>query len=333
TNSSRQIADYILQQYPNDDTRIAAAYAWVTANIEYSKDSMMAINWSLGMNEKVAATLRRRKGVCDNFASLFADLLVKMNIEAVVVNGLAKAGGTTRAHSWTAVKLSNEWFLCDPTWDNGSHFAKQYFMQPPEDFIKAHWPFDPLWQLLPVPVSLQAFERGWLNMPETGIKETVLKAVDSFMALDSLQQLKAQEERMRQIGLDQNHLRNWYAYNNMNIAIIIGEQDMNHYNNAVAAANEANELLNKFAIFRNNAFTPTVADNHLIQMLAPVHKLLKQAAHHVEKVSKGRANFQYDTGELSGKIETLQKRLKTQQDFLYLYLSADTARRLQMFYQ
>ncbi len=333
TFSTLQLAHFIEQQYKEDADCVAAAYSWVTANIRYSKDSMLSINWSKNTADKITATLRRRKGVCDNFASVFADIVAKMNIPSFVVNGLAKGNIEGQAHSWTALKLGGAWYFCDPTWDVGQDIHKKYFLVRPAEFIATHWPFDPLWQLLPNPVSLREFERGYSAGSSIARLRYDEDSVQTFLSLDSLQQLEAQGRRMRAIGLEQNNLRTWYAYNSMNIAIIYGEQDMNLFNDAVADLNKANFYLNRFIQYRNEFFKPAIADKELPLMLQPIDGLVNDALIKMEQIAKGRENFQYDTGSLRDRINTLQKKAQEQRQFLNLYLNSNATERERIFYR
>ena len=333
TYATQNLADFIQQRYKPDADRIAATYAWVTTNIRYSKDSMLSINWSKNTADKITATLRRRKGVCDNFASVFADILTKMNISSYVVNGLAKGNTQGQAHSWTAVKLDGKWFMCDPTWDAGPDASKKYFLVAPSDFIASHWPFDPLWQLLPHPISLREFDRENTPNPNAPGHTYSEDSVQAFFALDGLQQLKAQGRRMRAIGLEQKNLLTWYAYNNMNIAIIHGEQDMNLFNAAVEDLNKANAFLNRFIEYRNNFFKPTLADRELLPMLHPIDGLVQNALSTIAQIGIDRENFQYDTGALKDRIGILQKRVDEQRRFLNLYLKGSATERERIFYQ
>lgn len=333
TYSTEKLAGFIQQQYKDDRDRVAAAYGWVTTNIRYSKDSMLSINWSKNTADKITATLRRRKGVCDNFASVFADIVAKMNIQAYVVNGLAKGNIEGQAHSWTALKLDSAWYLCDPTWDAGQSMSNRYFLVAPAGFIATHWPFDPLWQLLPNPISLEDFDRGYSPGRSNASHFNLEDSIEGFLSMDSLQQLEAQGRRMRSIGLEQNNLRTWYAYNNMNIAIIHGEQDMNLFNAAVADLNKANTYLNSFIQYRNNFFKPALADRELPSLLQPIDGLVKDALHKIDQIGRGRDNFQYDTSTLKDRIVTLQKRVQEQRQFLGLYLNSSALQRERIFYQ
>ena len=138
---------------------------------------------------------------------------------------------------------------------------------------------------------------------------------------------------MRNIGLEQNNLRTWYAYNKMNIAIIHGEQDMNLFNTAVADLNKANTYLNSFIEYRNNFFKPALADKELPPMLQPVDGLVKNALRQIDQIAKERDNFQYDTGLLKDRIISLQKKLQEQREFLNLYLNSNPIERERIFYR
>ena len=333
TYSTTDLASYIEAHFTGNKERIRAAYRWVTYNITYDRDSMLSINWSKDSREKIAATLRRKKGVCDNFSSVYADILSKMNIPSFVVNGFAKGSGKEQAHSWNALQLEGEWFLCDPTWDAGFNTYSNYFLKSPDQFIATHWPFDPLWQLLAKPVTLKEFNNGFIS---SGRKENFYSISDSvklFMALDSLQQLEATARRMEAFGMEENNLRTWYAYNNMNIAIIYGEQDMNLYNAAIADLNKANAFLNEFINYRNNFFKPAKDDKMIRDMLQPIEGLMNAASKKMEAIGRVKENFQYDTGFLKDRINATGKKFEQQNLFLNRYFESSGADRDKVFYE
>lgn len=335
TFSTGKMAAYIQQHFTGNSDRIRAAYRWVTSNIDYDKDSMLAINWSKTSEEKIAATLRRRKGVCDNFASVFTDLLVKMDIPASLVNGYTKGTGSAPnlAHSWSAVQLNEEWFLCDPTWDAGYNQNTFYFLKTPEEFIQSHWPFDPLWQLLPYQVTHKEFELVTIFAKRNKPFFNIADSLQSYFALDSLQQLEASARRMKAAGLDRETLQTWYAFNQMNIAIIYGEQDMHLYNTAVADLNKAHEYLNAFIVYRNNLFKPAKGETDINKMLNPIDDLINKAYKNIDAMGLVKENFQYDTGVLAERLKTLSKKLEEQKRFLKMFMSTADAQKEKLFYQ
>lgn len=335
TYSTSQMANYIQEHFTGDIEKIRAAYRWVTANIKYDNDSMLPINWSKNKDEKIAATLRRRKGVCDNFASVFTDVLIKMNFSAYTVNGIVKSNRSSDAggHSWSAVLLKDQWYLCDPTWDAAYTYQTNFFMILPEAFIEKHWPFDPLWQLLPFPISFAEFKK---HLTEPAKNKTYFNVADSlkaFAMLDSLQQLEAANRRMKAAGLQQETLQTWLAYNQMHIAIIYGERDMQLYNAAVADLNKANEYFNNFIQFRNHFFKPAIPDAALALMLQPIADLINAAFKKTESMGLGIENFQYNTEQLRQRLHALNKKLDEQNNFLARYLAASVAEREKMFYE
>lgn len=334
TASTGDMATYIQQHYRGSSDRTRAAYRWVTSNIDYDKDSMLPINWSKTSEEKIAATLRRRKGVCDNFASVFTDLLLKMNIPAYLVNGYTKGTGVSPnlAHSWCAVQLEGTWFLCDPTWDKAYTQNPHYFLNLPEALIDTHWPFDPMWQLLPYPVTHKEFEQGTIFRGKNKPYFNVADSLQSFFALDSLQQMEASARRMKAAGLDRETLKTWYAYNQMNIAIIYGEQDMHLYNAAVNDLNKANQYLNSFINYRNNFFKPLKSQSDMSNMLQPIEGLIAAAYKKTAAIAVARENFQYDTGLLKERLAALRKKLEEQQTFLKLYFSTAVTEKEKLFY-
>lgn len=129
---------------------------------------------------------KTRLGVCEDIASLFTKMAMKANLRSERIVGSAGYDLTPdRAahslHAWNVVKINGEWFLLDATWDlpKGSTFKTPYtnlreykkiiqeriknpekinpgnykidddwFLIPPEEMIKTHFPDSRKWQLL-----------------------------------------------------------------------------------------------------------------------------------------------------------------------------------------
>lgn len=71
-------------------------------------------------------------------------------------------------HRWNAVLVDSTWYLLDVTWASGfisysDQFVKAYddyyFLTPPLDFIRDHYPEDNRWTLLVDPPTLKEFYR------------------------------------------------------------------------------------------------------------------------------------------------------------------------------
>ena len=78
TASSAGIAAYINSHYQTDEKKIAAIYSWITANIKYDADSIHYVILDDDNEERVSWALRRKRGVCENFAAIFTDVANQM---------------------------------------------------------------------------------------------------------------------------------------------------------------------------------------------------------------------------------------------------------------
>ncbi len=332
TSSSTGIAAYVQFHFSTDREKISAVYSWVTTNIQYSTDSMYNINWGPDASVKVSAALRRKKGVCENFAAVFTDILIKAGIPSFVVNGYTTFTGNKKitGHSWSAVFVDKEWLLCDPTWDIGNH--TNYFLVSPQAFIESHMPFDPLWQLLDYPITQQQFNRGQFASKKT-MPWNVADSVKAFLQLDSLHQMEAASHRMQQTGAQNNVAAIWQSYVKMKIAIVYGDRDMDLYNGAVDDLNKATAIFNAYVQYRNNRFLPARPDAEIRTMLGPAQAKIKEAIKKADGVGKAMEDFQYDTGTLKEKLERLQKKVMEQDGFLRQYTESSVADRGRLFYQ
>ncbi len=335
TYSADSIARYIQLNYKTEKDKLSAIYSWVITNIRYDKDSMYPINWSLYPQEKIAATLRRKKGVCENYAALFTDIALKCGFRSFVVNGYTRQSGRVNGagHSWCAVSFEKEWYLCDPTWDAGSSGQVLYFLVNPAQFIQTHIPFDPLWQLLPSPITDQEFRKGFFYSKNEKISYNMEDSINAFFQLDTLQQMEVAADRVKRGGVENERVKNWLAYNQMQIAIVYGEMDMDLYNAAVADLNKANNIFNDYIQYRNNGFMPYKPDATIKSLLEPIVILLSSADLKLNQLGQKFENFQYDTGTIKSRIGKLKVRMQDQQHFLNRYLATNEKERIKMFYQ
>ena len=324
TYTPGRFAEYLKNAYPNPNDQVKTLYHWITGNIQYDKDSAMFFNWSADNDTKINATLRRRKGVCENYASLLKDIAGRLDIPAFVVHGYPSYANKNKdnSHSWVALQQNNEWYLFDPTWDAQGNTEK-YYQVSPADFMQTHIPFDPLWQLLEKPV----------NYKITGNSFAYKDSVHAFLQLDSLQQFLATERRIKHSEDQNTTTKNFERFNRMNVAVIAGEQDMNLYNAAVEALNKANKTFNAFVQYRNQQFTPSKTDTEIKRMLSPVKPLLDDARTSIKNMGKLTDNFQYDPSTISERIAALEKKLEVQMLFVKKYLETAPAERVKLFYK
>ena len=332
TNSTDGIASFINTNYKKEKQKCRAAYKWVTYNIKYDSDSMYVFNWGGDPERKVTDALRRRKGVCENYAAIFHEILIKCGIQCYVISGYTKQSVSIQknGHSWCAVNIDGEWLLCDPTWDEAYASNANYFLVAPSLFIESHMPFDPLWQLLDHPVSQQEFYTGNFRPEKTNYHYT--DSVKAFMQMNELQQLEATARRIRQAGIGNEQTRTRLAYIDMQASIFYETKDMNQYNAAVDDVNKARNIFNDFVQYRNKQFTPVKPDAEMNAQLSPIDALLSSAEKKLDEVDKSLVNAQYDTRDLRIELNNFRARVEKQKDFLKRYLESDEAVRKKMFY-
>lgn len=144
-------------------------------------------------------TLKRKKGICYQYSSLFNVLCQNAGISSREVIGYSRGFSYQENdtfyeadHSWNAVKIDSTWYLLDLTWGSGVLHQKrkrfkellfkwfkkpylndrykfiqqpnyEYFLIKPTALIVDHLPADPTWQLLEFPISVNTFESNNWN--------------------------------------------------------------------------------------------------------------------------------------------------------------------------
>jgi hypothetical protein len=167
------LAAYLSQKAESDLERARAAYTWVATHVSY--DVKMCQSKHITKQDS-ADVLKSRKAICMGYSNTFKDLAEKMNLKAEYVRGWSKGYGFVpgvlpkgRGHTWNAVKIGQDWGLLDVTWGaghmNGTTFVRNFdafdFLTPPDLFLQRHIPHEEEWQLVPEPVSVEA----WTNIP------------------------------------------------------------------------------------------------------------------------------------------------------------------------
>ncbi|ESO95385.1 hypothetical protein LOTGIDRAFT_116904, partial [Lottia gigantea] len=107
------------------------------------------------------------------YAGLHCEIILGYSKGAGYKPGMRMEGNSFR-NSWTAVNIDGSWRLINCTWaarhvtghrdDLPQLFHKYdefYFLTDPEDYIYQHYPDEPSWQLLDIPLPFSEF----LNLP------------------------------------------------------------------------------------------------------------------------------------------------------------------------
>lgn len=178
-----------------DVEKFRAIYTWICTNIasdyrfsarsiavreKHTQDTLELVLWNQEFSEKVfKRLLKDKKTICTGYAYLVKEMASLANIQCEIINGYGRTPhehieqlGIVN-HSWNAVKLNNQWYLCDATWSSGWYdrdknvfifdYNDGYFLTDPGLFVKNHYPTDPSWLLFKngEKIDLNAF----LNAP------------------------------------------------------------------------------------------------------------------------------------------------------------------------
>ena len=96
----------------------------------------------------IYGALIEKKVVCEGYAKAFKYILDSLNIQCILVNGEAtNSKGITESHMWNYIKLNDNWYGIDVTWDdpiivgernNNSPIGHDYFCKGSNFFNESH---------------------------------------------------------------------------------------------------------------------------------------------------------------------------------------------------
>lgn len=195
------LAEYLIEPASDNVEKVRSFYIWLTHNIEY--DIKAFLRNELMVNETQEMFLKRKKGVCQDYAELFHSLCEEAGIKSYVVSGYSKGISydsnrqiSEPDHSWNVVAIDKEWYLLDATWGSGfinekgkfeRRFTNRFFLAEPKRMIYTHLPADPMWQLLDCPVSIELFRKDSVKIKNYLEKKDVcFDYKDSVAAFEKL---------------------------------------------------------------------------------------------------------------------------------------------------
>ena len=108
---TEELSDEICADCDTNAEKVQAIYNWMIANLEYDYDYQTLLQYF-----DVRRTLSTRKGVCYDFANLFAALCRSQNIPCYVVDG-TPYDRSTEDHTWNRVYYDGCWWDLDVTND------------------------------------------------------------------------------------------------------------------------------------------------------------------------------------------------------------------------
>lgn len=107
---TEELANEICVGCKTDEEKVQAIYQWIIQNFEYDYDYYAFIQYF-----NVRRTLHTRKGVCYDFANLFAALCRSLDIPCYVIDGAPYDSSAN--HTWNRVYFNAIWWNVDVTND------------------------------------------------------------------------------------------------------------------------------------------------------------------------------------------------------------------------
>lgn len=106
-----ELADEICADCYTDEEKVKAIHEWMTHNFEYDYGYTPVVQYS-----NLHQTVETRKGICYDFAHLFAALCRSQNIHCYVVDG-TPYDPAKDCHTWNRVYFNGSWWNVDVTYD------------------------------------------------------------------------------------------------------------------------------------------------------------------------------------------------------------------------
>ena len=205
----------LTENLANDSLKVLSIYNWITQNIRYDHTFRNRQEGDTTLTQEPYTVVVKRKAVCVGYSKLVKEMCRVCGIESVVIYGFAKSNNRVidnEGHAWNVVKINNNWYALDATWDSAEGFnSKKYLFSTPSVFLETHLPHDPMWQLStqPIPYDCFTYNRNCNNeaFKNFNFKDTIAlwQGLDTLGSLynESVRRLRFNEndvDAMRNLG-------------------------------------------------------------------------------------------------------------------------------------
>jgi hypothetical protein len=126
TANARLLSATIVAGKVTDKEKFDAILSWVVSNMKYDYRRYNS-GRAFSSDRSLRRTLKRRRGICTDYATLMDSLCIYAGLQNVTIAGYVKEVNFDMNdqiyfdnHVWNAVKLNGVWFLYDATWCSGN---------------------------------------------------------------------------------------------------------------------------------------------------------------------------------------------------------------------
>ncbi|WP_244835402.1 transglutaminase-like domain-containing protein [Clostridium sp. BJN0001] len=118
-------AKTLVSNYNTDREKAKKLYTWVGSNIKYDDSKAQQVINSEDVKDSGAiSAFETRKGICFDYACLYAAMSKAVGLKVRVITGQANNGQQFISHAWNEVYLNDEkkWIKVDPTFYSGGNY-------------------------------------------------------------------------------------------------------------------------------------------------------------------------------------------------------------------
>lgn len=332
-----EIAGYLTKNLSSPTEKTRAIYYWIAHNIKYDMRMINSNKSATSTQELVDDVLRRRQGVCANYAELFHACCKSVGVQSYVISGFTSQDGKIDdiSHAWNAVFIDGKYYLIDATWasghvDKGNYvhqFNDQFFLIAPAEFIKTHMPFDPIWQFLDHPLSNKEFEKGDFAKLKTPSNYNYSDSIKIQKDLNPIDKLVRENRRISKLGLTNTLVREFVAHNQQNIVSL-------KYNQAVEVFNKSVEDFNYYILCKNKQFDGTnMKDDKILELLSNSREKVESVEKTIRFLNSDNGDMNRMMNEMDGSIKEMKNKLAVEEVFVAKYIKTWKPFRIFMFYQ
>lgn len=173
TNPSEYVkkcCEFINANSTDDFEKVKIAHDIVALNTKYDAKNFWA---GTIPSQDYETVLKTGYAVCEGYSNLLKKFLDTLGFQNSKVTGYARGVGislldeksTSSNHAWNLVKIQNEYYFIDSTWDSGymsgkssiQRYTTDWLFIKPEHFIYSHIPQNKSQQLLENPITSSEF--------------------------------------------------------------------------------------------------------------------------------------------------------------------------------
>jgi len=331
-----QIASSLTRGLTSPVDKSRAIYFWISHNIKYDLNLLSSKKEYTNTSEILDEVLSSRQGVCQHYAELFHAICQASGVKSYVITGYTRQNEEIDkiSHAWNAVLIDSKYYCIDATWASGhmengkyrNEFDDRFFLISPDEFIKTHMPFDPIWQFSDNPLSHKEFDKAdFSNLKKTS-DFNYADSIKVHMSLDPLEKINRENRRIRQSGLTNPLIRNLVSFNQQSL---ISQK----FNTAVGLFNKGVADYNEYILAKNKQFNATtMKDEDILGMLLAARLKVESADESISRLNPDQSDLTKTIRDLRNSISEVKKNLDKEDAFVKKYIKTWKAFRMLLFY-